>query len=286
MIYKLGGSSHDVNALEGPWTTWASSLGLCPQCTLVLGSSFPFLESSIPKPKLAPIPSAILSLGHKNPEWGGYPLNLALQPHTPSLTLNFLPVSLTPMAKLKTQLFPHLLPESTWIPCLPVLLFFSQTLKQLSSSFFLSPFKNDFINENPTETSSFSVANQYQIPRSLTSQNFVRFSFHQHPTHGMSHSEGETTLKCTKARKRDFLFPGVGRPPLMSHVACSNAMLSDQNLPKLLRLRLNRKQAHGSRRNNTFSAKSNKHFLSEFTLATWSQEPRCSQKVRTVAVDA
>lgn len=72
----------------------------------------------------------------------------------------------------------------------------------------------------------------------------------------------------------------------MSHVACSNAMLTDQNLPKLLRLRLNRKQAHGSRRNNTFSAKSNKHFLSEFTLATWSQEPRCSQKVRTVAVDA
>lgn len=169
VIYKLGGGRHDVNALEGSWATWASSLGLCPQCTLILGSSFPFLASSIPKPKLAPIPSAILSLGHKNPEWGGYPLNVALQPHTPSLTLNFLPVSLTPMAKLKTQLFPHLLPGSTWISCLPVLLFFSQTLKQLSSSFFLSPFKKDFINENPTETSFFSVANQYQIPRSFTS---------------------------------------------------------------------------------------------------------------------
>lgn len=160
------------------------------------------------------------------------------------------------------------------------------SLKQRSSSFFLSPFKNDFINEIPTETSFFSVANQYQIPHSLMSQNFVQFSFHQHPAHGMSHSEGETTLKCTKARKRDFLFPGVRKPRLMPHVACSNAMHSDQNLPKLLSLRLNRKQAHGSRRNNTFSAKSNKHFLSAFTLATWSQERRCSRKVRTAAVDA
>ena len=72
----------------------------------------------------------------------------------------------------------------------------------------------------------------------------------------------------------------------MSHVACSNAMHSDQNLPKLLSLRLNRKQAHVSRRNNTFSAKSNKHFLLAFTLATWSQEHRCSRKVRMAAVDA
>lgn len=86
-----------------------------------------------------------------------------------------------------------------------------------------------------------------------------------------------------------------GRPPsnvqkgphfCHTQAAGSNALHSDQSLPKPLSQRLNRKQAHGSRVNNTFSAKLNKRFCSDFAAAAWSQEPHCSQKVRAATADS
>lgn len=92
----------------------------------------------------------------------------------------------------------------------------------------------------------------------LGSKSLVQFSFHQHPIPGMRHCEAESALLCSMDIKGDFQAPEwKGSHYCHIQAAYSIALPSNQSWPKPVSQNLNRKQAHGSRRNNTCSAKSN-----------------------------